>query len=124
MRRRISPTVVLTFAAAFLSLCGVASGSPADGSGVIRATQETSRFTFYARPRRVETECEPTAAKALLIHGHRVTVPALLSNRAANGSVYIYEQSRSTCVSLVNWTAHRVVVHLTLVLLDTTTRLS
>lgn len=115
------PAATITAAALFFSFVGV--GFASSTTGTIHATQETSHFTFYARPRHVETECEPTTAKALLIHGQRVAVPALFSNRAANGSVYIYEQSRSTCVSLVNWAKRRVIVHFTLVLLDTTTRL-
>jgi hypothetical protein len=124
MLKRISPAVVFSLAASFFSVGGgIASASPPAQTGVIRATQETSHFTFYARPRHVETECEPTTAKALLIHGQRVAVPALFSNNAANGSVYIYEQSRSTCVSVVNWAKRRVIVHFTLVLLNTTTRL-
>lgn len=100
-----------------------AGGASTVHSGVIRAPRETSHFTFYAKPKRVETECEPTTAKALLIGNQRSRIPALFSNNAGNGSVYVYERRASTCVSVVNWSAHRVIIHFTLVLLDTTTQL-
>lgn len=126
MIKRTSPVLIVVVALAALlliSLGAVASADQPTQTSVLRATQETSHYKFYARSRRVETECEPTTAKALRMGGHRVGIPALFSNRAANGSVYVYERQHSTCVSLVNWTKHRVIVHFTLVLLDTTTRL-
>lgn len=114
---------LLTIIASATLVLPAASGASATQSGVIHAPRETSHFTFYAKPKHVETECEPTTAKALLIGNQRSRIPALFSNRAGNGSVYVYERHASTCVSVVNWSAHRVIVHFTVVLLDTTTRL-
>lgn len=119
MLKRILPASIIAIAALFLASTVIASPQ----SGTIRAARETSHFTFHAKPKRVETECEPTHAKALLIGHNRVRIPALFSNRAGNGSVYVYERHASTCVSVVNWSGRRVIAHFTLVLLDTTTRL-
>lgn len=122
MRKRILLVFVL-FTAASAQAAVPRSAVSVPSNGVIRSREMTSRFTFHARPRRVAVLCEPTTARALLVNHRRVHIPALFENRAANGSVDVYEHNHSTCVAVVNWTAHRVIVHFTLVLLQTTTRL-
>jgi hypothetical protein len=121
-RRRIS-VAVISLVALFFSLAGFASASQPASSGVIRAAQETTHYTFYARPRKTETECEPTTAKALRLDGHRVPLPTHLTNRSHTGTVHVYERDHGTCVSIVSTAPKRLIVHFSLVFLDTTTRL-